>query len=133
MNEEQYAKVKGAALLFRAMGGTLKTNVWGFTLASEKLYGRPRICAKPKEFPYFDPPCLCPMAALLLCEQPDPRFKQAVTMCAEVLRTRLSLVESFISGWDGSAPYKGHEQAPGELRAWYMAGRRMHHELMKSA
>lgn len=143
MNEEQYAKVKGAALLFRAMGGELRVGGWGdFQMASEDgpTSERHRVLTL-AALRTNRPPCICPMAALLLCEQ-TPNIRESVCshvknaaskICGRALGTRSSLVESFISGWDGSSPYKGHDLAPGELRAWYMAGRRMHDELVGRA
>lgn len=138
MNEEQYAKVKGAALLFRAMGGELRVGGWGnFSLASEDgpTSETHRVLVG------GTPPCVCPMAALLICEQtPNIRMSvhayvrnTATKICGLALGARSTLVEAFISGWDGSSPYKGHELALGEMRAWYMAGRRMHDELVGRA
>lgn len=132
MSPEQYERVRSAVLAFVAKGGKLRRGAWGVAFANGLLFGDE---GDPHSAWVLAPgSCACALGAFVFETQPKPkRAPNGEAMpcetIAEVLGTRSSLVMSFACGFDGTAPYRGHESAPEEMRAWYLAGVRMREEL----
>lgn len=145
MNEEQYARVKGALLLAHAMGATIVTGKWGLEISNTpstiELYetigvvlrGMRNIPTSSIERRWIAPDaCLCPMAALLLCEQPEPTNTADYEWAAsQLLDVRSSLIRAFTCGWDSRKDWMKAECAPSEMAAWYRAGERMRLEFLE--
>lgn len=147
MNEQQYERVKGAMLFARAMGATITGARWGVSVVvtPEPIVIPQRMLqigdpdeqlrsvaykAKYTKRWASETGCMCPMGALLVCEQPDPSSFQ-IEAAADLLGVRHSLVQAFTCGWDGTKAWKGdavaRELVP-EMATWYAAGVRMREE-----
>lgn len=149
MNEQQYTKVWGAVMLAHAMGAVLVQMHWGVEGRTRiipndesQLIGSPLGETVPFDYreehewtaKYTDVnqrnACLCPMAAVILCDQPPKDF-HPIDAAAQCLGVRPTLVDAFTHGWDGTKGWKGDataQECVPEMAAWYQAGVRMRQE-----